>query len=225
MTTGASLLLLLSMGFFGSIHCLGMCGGLVSALSLSRPRTWWRGLIAYQFGRVMTYVLLGLLVGMAGAGLSGFGGHVVQQGLAWFAGMAMAVFGLNLAGVLPDILARPTARVSQKLGLSRLAYHLAQQARLSGWFSMGLANGLLPCGLVYAALALAMKSGDITMSALMMVCFGLGTVPAMVLAPAALQRIAPALRGWLLRAAGILLLLIGLLTIWRGSGMPLHHMG
>ncbi|MDX8408303.1 MAG: sulfite exporter TauE/SafE family protein [Mariprofundaceae bacterium] len=218
----SSYLLLFSMGLFGGLHCIGMCGGLVGALAMSRPRVWWNGLLVYQLGRIVTYALLGFLVGGIGLTLVQLGGSMIQQILAIFAGLVMVGFGLNLAGLLPDMLSRATAAISSRLGLSRLAYQLSRNEKLRGWFVMGMANGLLPCGLVYAALSLAMGSGTMTRSVLLMFAFGMGTVPAMLLAPAALRKLAPGLRGLLLRIAGVLLTLMGLLTMMRGFGM--HHM-
>lgn len=70
----SAVMLMLPMGFMGSLHCVGMCGGLVSAVSLSRERVWWSGLLLYQLGRVTTYALLGLVAGISGAALHTVGG-------------------------------------------------------------------------------------------------------------------------------------------------------
>ena len=149
-----------SMGLLGSLHCIGMCGGLVSAVAMSRPTIWWPGLFGYQIGRVTTYTLFGLVAGLFGTALGNIGGWPMLRALAVIAGVMMIVFGLNLAGWLPDPLRRFTATISQRIGLAKLAHRLAGQASLSGWYMMGLANGLLPCGLVYAALGLSLASGD-----------------------------------------------------------------
>jgi len=210
------LLLMLGMGFVGSLHCIGMCGGLVAVLSLSRPAIWWRGLVTYQAGRVATYALLGLLAGLGGMGLVGISGAWLQRSLALFAGLAMLLFALNLGGWLPDPLARITAAANRRLGLGKLVRNAAQHARARGWLMLGMANGLLPCGLVYAALAMAVASADVWDAFLMMLFFGLGTVPAMLLAPLILGKISAKLRARLLKFAAVLIAVLAMLTMLRG---------
>ncbi|MBI3901877.1 MAG: sulfite exporter TauE/SafE family protein [Nitrosomonadales bacterium] len=217
------LLLMLGMGLLGSLHCLGMCGGLVCVLSMTRPQVWWTGLFGYQMGRVSTYVLFGLVAGLFGAALAGWGGGLVLRGFAVLAGIMMVVFGLNLAGWLPDPLQRFTVAISQRIGLAGLARRFAQRASLSGWYVMGMANGLLPCGLVYAALGLALASGSVEAAMLKMALFGLGTIPAMLLAPVLVRRITPQLRGNALRIAGVVMILLGMLTMLRDGSQHSHH--
>ncbi len=217
-----SMLLMLSMGLLGSLHCIGMCGGLVSALCLSRPAVWWPGLIIYQLGRVTTYSLFGLVAGLSGAMLGEIGGWPLLRALAIVAGLLMIIFGLNLAGWLPDPLRRFTALVSQRIGLATLARRVAQRDSLSGWYLMGLSNGMLPCGLVYAALGFALASASAG-AALLMFCFGLGTIPSMLFAPALLRKLTPELRGNLLRIAGVIVVLLGVMTMLRDGTMHMQH--
>jgi sulfite exporter TauE/SafE len=217
-----SMLLMLSMGLLGSLHCIGMCGGLVSALCMSRPCIWWPGLLVYQLGRVTTYSLFGLVAGLSGAMLGEIGGLPLLRGLAIAAGLLMIIFGLNLAGWLPDPLRRFTALVGQRIGLAMLARQVAHRDSLHGWYVMGLANGMLPCGLVYAALGLALASASAG-AALLMVCFGLGTIPSMLFAPALLRKLTPELRGNLLRIAGIIVVLLGVMTMLRDGAMHMQH--
>jgi len=221
-TLPSALLLMLSLGFMGSLHCIGMCGGLVTAVSMSQPKVWWSGLLIYQCGRISTYTLLGLLVGLSGAALSAFGGDLLQRALAIFAGALMIIFALNLAGWLPDPLRRFSSWASRKTGLAQLAQRASSQARAKSWYALGLANGLLPCGLVYAALSLALASGNSYKAMLMMCVFGIGTIPAMMLAPSALHKMTPSLRTNAMRIAALILIIIGITTISR-SGMMMHH--
>ena len=216
-------LLMLTMGLLGSLHCIGMCGGLVSAVAMSRPAIWWPGLFGYQLGRVTTYTLLGLVAGLFGAALGDIGGWTMLRVLAVIAGVIMIVFGLNLAGWLPDPLRRFTAYVSQRIGLARLAHRVAGQASLSGWYLMGMANGLLPCGLVYAALGLSLASGDAAAAVGMMFFFGLGTIPSMMLAPSLIRKLSPELRGWSLRIAGVIVIVLGVMTTMRDGSMHGQH--
>lgn len=213
-----------SIGFFGSMHCIGMCGGLVTALSMSRPATWWPGLTAYQAGRVLTYSLMGLAVGLFGISLKQIGGiSQMQLILALLAGLMMITMGLNMAGWMPDPLARLAARITKGTVLARRFSHAARNATPISWFVAGMANGLLPCGLVYAALSLALAAGGIWQSTSLMTAFGLGTVPAMLLTPALVRRLTPDRRGLIMKPIGILLVVLGLVTMFRGSDW-LEHM-
>jgi len=221
----SAFLLMLSLGFMGSLHCIGMCGGLVTAVSMSRANIWWRGLLIYQFGRITTYTLLGLLVGLGGLALSAIGGNLLPRILAVVAGTLMIIFALNLAGWLPDPLRRFTTWASRKSGLAGLARRASESARAGSWYALGLANGLLPCGLVYAALSLALAAGNAYTAMLMMAAFGLGTIPAMMFVPSVLQRMTPTLRTSAMRIAAVMIIIMGVITIFRsnlGSNMAMH---
>jgi len=221
-TLPSALLIMLSLGFMGSLHCIGMCGGLVSAVSMSQAKVWWSGLLVYQFGRISTYALLGLLVGVSGVALNSFGGDLLQRALAILAGILMIIFALNLAGWLPDPLRRFSTWASRKTGLAQLAKKASTQARAGSWYTLGLANGLLPCGLVYAALSLALAANNAQAATLMMLTFGLGTIPAMMLIPSALHKMSPTLRSNAMRIAAIILMIIGVMTIWRANMHMMH---
>jgi len=222
-TLPSAMLLMFSMGFMGSLHCIGMCGGLVSAVSMSQKQVWWSGLLVYQFGRVTTYAVLGLLVGVSGAALSSYGGDILQRSLTILAGMMMLIFAMNLAGWLPDPLRRVAVWASWRIGLAQLARYVANDPRTGGWYVLGLANGLLPCGLVYAALSLALAAGDGMNAVMMMMGFGMGTIPAMLAVPALLQRMSPALRSIAMRSAAGMIFILGLMTVFR-STMYMHQM-
>jgi len=220
-----ALLLMLSMGFMGSLHCIGMCGGLVSAVSMSRSHIWWSGLLAYQFGRVSTYAGLGLLVGLSGAALSSFGGDQMQRLFAAMAGLMMMAFALNLAGWLPDPLRRFGTWASRKTGLAQLAMRVSGSGRVTGWYALGLVNGLLPCGLVYAALAMALAAGNAPGATLMMIAFGIGTIPAMMFVPSVLRGMTPSRRTVSLRIAAAIIMVFGLMMVYRSVMRPhLMHM-
>ncbi len=221
-TLPSALLLMLSLGFMGSLHCIGMCGGLVAAVSMSHTNIWWSGLGIYQLGRVTTYALLGLLVGLSGVALQAFGGDLIQRSLAIIAGVIMIIFALNLAGWLPDPLRRFSAWASRKTGLSQLAKNASSHARAGSWYTLGLANGLLPCGLVYAALSLALAANSAQTATLMMIAFGMGTIPAMMLAPSLLHKMTPSLRTKAISIAALLMIAMGLIIIFR-SPMPMMH--
>lgn len=212
------------LGLLGSMHCVGMCGGLVTTLSMVRQKIWWSGLMSYQMGRIATYSLLGLLAGMVGmvaTQLPWFSD--MQRVLTFVAGSLMILFGLHLAGWLSDPLIRIMATFSQVIGFSRWIQAASSSRMPMSWFMIGLFNGLLPCGLVYAGLALSIGSGNIATSTGMMLAFGLGTVPAMTLVPWVLKSITPKIRGNILKVAAIFVIALGVLTIIRG-GDWMHRM-
>ncbi|NWF37255.1 sulfite exporter TauE/SafE family protein [Mariprofundus sp. KV] len=214
------LLIAFSVGFFGSMHCVGMCGGLVSALSMTRPKVWWSGLAAYQFGRVTTYAMLGVVSGLIGFSLKQLGSFdQVQFFLTLFAGLIMITFGLNLAGWMPDPFARLGARAIGGLGLANRIRSAASKRTPVSWFAIGVANGLLPCGLVYAALGLSVASGGVAEAGSAMLAFGLGTIPAMMAAPALVNLLAANRRSLVLKLLGILVILLGLFTMVRGTSL------
>lgn len=189
-------------GLVGSPHCVGMCGGFAVASARGRHRGTPRLLdsSAWTFGRLTTYAVLGAIAGSVGAFVPGPGwvGTVLAAAmLVWFAG--------RLAGVVSvDTVRIP---VFSTVG-ARLLRHTSLGARLA----FGALNGLMPCGLVYAALAFPVAVGDPVFGALSMVAFGLGTTPALALAVVGLRRITAANVG-ARRALAFAVLAFGLGTL------------
>jgi sulfite exporter TauE/SafE len=160
-------------GLLGSPHCVGMCGGFSVAAPATGPA---RG-FAWSLGRVGTYALLGAAAGALGASLPGPG----WLGTA-LAGVLLIAFSLQLAGLVH----LPSAPLPGVVGA---AGRLARRADLPSRVAFGGLTGLLPCGLVYAALAFPVASGSAVVGALAMAAFGLGTVPALSVAAWGLRRI------------------------------------
>jgi sulfite exporter TauE/SafE len=185
-------------GLVGSPHCVGMCGGFAVAAS-ARGKA---GALAWSLGRLTTYATLGALAGAAGQALPGptwVGTAVAAAFLVWFAA--------KLAGVGADV-SLPIP------GLAKAGRALAGRADLPGRFAFGAVNGLLPCGLVYAALAFPVASGSALYGALAMVAFGLGTTPALAFAATGLRRLtAHSLGARRALAAGVLVLGLGSLFL------------
>ena len=207
----------LAFGTLGSVHCIGMCGPI--ALSLpgaqrDRGRFVLERLV-YNLGRAVTYTLLGALAGGVGTALSLAG---VQQALSVAVGVGMVA----IAGV--PWVRRQAQRVEQAPSafLQRVMAPLGSLYERGGVAAMGavgLLNGLLPCGFVYAALATAVTAGSVSASMGFMAAFGLGTLPAM-LGVSLLGRLADATwRARLHRFAPYGLALVGLLLILRGLGL------
>lgn len=168
-----------SLGFFGSLHCVGMCGplalmGCQSRANNSMSSTY--NALFYNLGRVTTYGFLGVIFGLIGQYLlvSNF-----QKILAISLGLAMMVsffFSVNVDSIInKSFIGKSISQYVQKL-FSFYFQHAKQYAP----FILGILNGLLPCGLVYLALAGSLTTESIWESAVFMIIFGLGTTPAMI---------------------------------------------
>jgi len=197
-------------GLLGSMHCVGMCGAFAASCTRARG-----GLAAWHTGRVATYTALGALAGAAG--------HLLP-GPAWlpaaFATVLLVWFSLALAGVVPEPRLIPPGLVTagaRAAGATSSAAHLL----------FGAVNGLLPCGLVYTALGAAVAQADPVAGGLVMLAFGLGTLPALTAAALGLRRvILSSVRRRRVFAALILitgLWMIGSRVVQSARGTPLHE--
>lgn len=213
-------LLIFAGGLLGSSHCVGMCGGFVLALGGTSQRLTANVLrqAAYGLGRVFTYTTAGVAAGYGGWRLTAATQTLVntQALLCLAAGLLLLVQGLTAAGVL---------HMSQRPGGggvclgSSLFGPLLRATRLRSVFLGGVVNGLLPCGLVYAYLALAASSGGLGRGAATMALFGLGTLPLMVLlGSCGGTLLSLAGRRGLLRGAAWCVVATGVITIGRGLG-------
>lgn len=214
----------LAAGFFGSPHCLGMCGGIVSALSFAlnqqqaKQRFYLQSL--YHLGRLLSYSLLGLLVGLLGQGLLS-----PLAGSKWpyiFTSIMMIAFGLYLAGWWRglDKLERFGAKLWQTMTPLRQRFMPINNSPRA--LAAGMLWGFLPCGLVYSALALAMTSANPLTSSAVMLAFGLGTLPMMLLAGSTAGALKQKLQqhGWR-TANGLLIMAFGIWTLLQTVIM--HH--
>lgn len=188
MLTDVSLWSALLIGFFGGVHCVGMCGGIVGALSLGlpgalrrRPLATWPYLLAYNVGRISSYCLAGALVGALGAALVDW---MFLQRAQWIlqalAALFMLALGLYLGGWWSGL-----TRVEQ-LGARLWRYiepwgrRLLPVRSVGQAFVLGMIWGWLPCGLVYSVLIWALASGSALDGAQLLLSFGLGTLPTLL---------------------------------------------
>lgn len=227
-------------GLAGSVHCAGMCGGIVSAFSVApaaRPRfpvavitlappQAWASVTraaAYNAGRIASYAAAGALAGgLAGGARTLAGLQAWQAGAYWIANLVLVVLGLYLTGAWPRL-----ARIEQ-LGqgvwrrLQPLTRHIVPLDSPLKLAAMGVLWGWIPCAMVYSVLLTAMLTGSAASGAAVMLAFGLGTLPlllAMGTAGAQLRTLLqkPAVRA----AAGLLVLGFGVLGMVRAaSGAP-----
>jgi sulfite exporter TauE/SafE len=235
---------LFALGFIGSVHCFGMCGGIAAALTHAIPeqRRARSSLLlthlCFGIGRVGSYALAGGVAGSAGlvlgrrvgsyalaGGVAGSAGLVLGKllgpagppALRCGAGLLLVALGLYVSGWWLGLrrLEELGARLWRQLAPA--LEHLRPTASLPRAIVLGLFWGWLPCGLVYGALASAVSLGRGSTGALAMLAFGLGTMPALVATGALARELPRLVRASQTRsAAGLLILLFGLWTLGAG---------
>jgi uncharacterized protein len=198
-------------GLLGGTHCVGMCGGIVGALSMGAPARW-SMLLAYNTGRILSYSAAGAMAGSLGAASLGLEGQVpARLILYFFANLMLVALGFYLLGVTKALAF--TERAGQKLWrfVQPLTRRFLPAQTVIQAFPLGLLWGWLPCGLVYSALASSLSAGSATRGSLMMLAFGLGTLPNLLLAGIVLTRLHEFVRHRLVRMfAGLMVLGFGL---------------
>jgi sulfite exporter TauE/SafE len=205
----------LIIGFLGGGHCLGMCGGLMGALTLAIPPEQ-RGqrlrlLLAYNLGRILSYSVAGLLLGLAGWAIAG---SPLVTALRVLAALLLIAMGLYLAGWWSGL----TRIEALGRGLWRYIQPLTRRfmpvTSLPRALILGALWGWLPCGLVYSTLLWAASQGNAAHSALLMLFFGLGTLPVLLATGLAAQHLSNLMRKRGIRiAAGLLVILFGFWTL------------
>lgn len=215
----STFLALFLVGLLGGTHCVGMCGGIVGALSMGAPGRWSMHL-AYNVGRILSYGLAGAIAGAVGAASLGLDSQVpMRLALYLVANLMLIALGLYLLGVTQALAF--TERAGQLLWqrLQPLTRRFLPARTVAQAFPLGMLWGWLPCGLVYSALATALSSGSAVRGGLCMLAFGLGTLPNLLLAGIVLARLNEFVRRPAVRvASGLLVLgfgLYGLLGWWR----------
>ncbi len=201
-------------GLLGSAHCIGMCGGFVLAIGSSSDRT--TGVMHQGFyfaGKTVTYTLLGAIAGAFGSALLMLSGF--QNLLSIAAGVLMLLIGLGLIGVLDRFVG--VARLAHLPAYQRALGYFLQRRTAGGTMGLGLLNGLLPCGLVYGLLVKAAATGTLLGGALTMFVFGIATIPALFVLGFTGHLVRPVWRNRLNLAGGVLVVLLGVMTIVRGT--------
>ncbi len=209
------LLSALILGLLGGGHCLGMCGGLMGALTLAIPpeqRTWrLRLLLAYNLGRILSYTCAGLLVGLAGWAVANSPAAMLLRVIA---GLLLIAMGLYLAGWWSGLTRVEIIGHHLWRHLQPIASRLMPVSSLPRALILGAIWGWLPCGLVYSTLLWASSQGSPSSSALLMLAFGLGTWPVLLATGMAAEHLTALLRQRGVRiASGLLVILFGLWTL------------
>ncbi len=208
-------------GLVGSLHCIGMCGPIAIALPLGNKGWLHRvaGGVTYNLGRIITYALLGAVFGLLGQGIEMAG---LQRWASIVIGAAMVL------SVFFPMLFKGKARLEQFL--FGYAGRMISKFRklftinsLPSLFLIGLLNGLLPCGLVYVAIAGALNTNDLLNGVLFMAIFGLGTLPVMLAIPLLGNLIGTGIRKRYNHVLSTIVVLIGLLFILRGMSLGIPY--
>lgn len=218
-------------GLLGSTHCIGMCGGIVGALTMGLPDTTRQSslkllpyLLTYNTGRLLSYSLAGLIIGLLTSSVSGFFqvGSFPIGGIV--GGLFMVALGIYIGGWLQTMkpleqLGGHFWRLIEPIGRRFMPVRSPGQALGLGFFW-----GWLPCGLVYSTLALAATSGDAVKSALLMLAFGVGTLPMLLAMGGFAEKLQRFTRHkWTRYIAGILLIAFGAMILTKALGGGHKH--
>lgn len=223
----------MSLGFLGSFgHCVGMCGPLTVAFSLSQQQETtklWKQLSFHgllNLGRIVSYAFVGAGIGalgsvlLAGGQLAGIGSSL-RQIMTTLTGLMLIWFGI--VQIKPDFLPRlPVLHPLQGSWHQRLSGGMTKLSLQTRWwtpFLLGSVWGLIPCGFLYAAQIKAAATGSLWLGAATMLAFGLGTMPMMLGVGVSASRLSADKRSQLFRLGGWVTLAIGILTLLRTDAM------
>ncbi len=217
------------------MHCVGMCGAIVLAYSsqgiptsVSKISTL-ASHLTYNAGRVLSYVVVGAIFGLAGRGTMTIRG--VGEWFSLIVGALLIVAGVILLRVIPF------AQLDESLPLVNASRSILQRLyrasfgalvalpKLESKFYIGLLTPLLPCGLLYSMFLKAAETGSAVKGGLTLALFGLGIVPALVATGFASTFLSEKLRQWGDKLAAVTIILMGLTLLTRGLGIPLPWMG
>jgi sulfite exporter TauE/SafE len=211
----------LILGLVGSLHCVGMCGPIALALPLDKS-SWAKKLLgtgAYSLGRIITYSTMGAVFGFIGQGIEMAG---FQRWFSIIFGIIM-ILSVFFPFLFKDkkVLDRWLAKLSGGL-IRRFKKYFAKRS-LYSLLVIGLLNGLLPCGLVYVAIVGAINTNSVIGGALFMALFGLGTSPLLAGVSIAGHLLGPKARKRVNRLIPILVVIMGILFILRGSNLGIKY--
>lgn len=204
-------------GLLGGVHCAGMCGGIVASLSFSARGPVVGRQLAFNVGRIGAYSAAGALVG--GFGMF-FGALAAQTALFVLANALMVLLGLYIAGWGRIVLKLEAAGRGLWRRIEPRARRLFPIDSTPKAFAAGLLWGWVPCGLVYSMLALALASGDSANGAMVMASFGLGTLPTLLTAGLAAQKLSTFRRhAWIRYPAAVAIIAMGVVGLARMPGL------
>ena len=211
-----------TIGFLGSLHCVGMCGPIAFALPLNRSsnQSLWLGTIIYNLGRLSTYATLGFVFGILGYGLA-FAGFQQKLSILIGVGMIVLIISPMLFSKVPKFFSK------WNLWLGAVKGALSKRfgsSSFSNLFSIGLLNGLLPCGLVYLGIAGSAAMGSALSGSAFMVFFGIGTIPLLLSVSLFKANLSLGLRNRFKQLRPLLLLIIATLFVLRGMNLGIPYL-
>ena len=212
---------IIAIAFVGSFgHCIGMCGGIVMAYSTAKVDSGWSRLtqinahILYSLGRVLTYTILGVMFGYLG-GVATFSNHA-NGFLLIFAGIAMVLTGASLLGKIKFLTIIEHSLSANAWYQNTFKAMLKSQSLIS-FFILGMLNGLMPCGFVYFFAITAASTADPLWGGLVMLLFGLSTIPALFSLGFFVGLFKQSsFRALMVKLAAIAVVIYGLLTVYNG---------
>lgn len=214
-----------TLGFLGSLHCVGMCGPIAMALPLGNKPLWYRiaGGLLYNIGRVTTYGVMGAAFGLMGRQfiLAGF-----QQWMSIVLGVLILVL-LGIPYILPQ-------KVQSQIGLTKIISPVISKIKnslvklfgkqsLTALYGIGVLNGFLPCGLVYMGIAGALATSTPANGSLFMMFFGLGTIPAMLSITQLASFVTLAFRQKVQKVVPLFVACMAVVLIMRGMNMGIPY--
>lgn len=206
----------------GAAHCVAMCGGFSLGLVKSgQPARSLQAMLLYHAGKIFTYVFLGGLAGALGVAIQSSGAFLdAQRALSLVAGVLLLLTGLQTLQLAPwfNLLPRVTQALWVGPTLGPLLGSFSDPRASLGPLYLGLFNGFLPCGLVYAFTLKAVTTGSLAEGMLTMLAFGLGTVPALLALGLSGVWLAPRLQKRMMLLSGLLVLILGGIMVLRGIG-------
>jgi sulfite exporter TauE/SafE len=223
--SSAPLLAMLLSGLAGGFgHCINMCGPVVGVLSVGETRKGILHLLLYNLGRITTYTILGAMVGLSGSFLVLTASiEHLQKAIMIIAGLSIILMGLSTAEWLPLPSSTKNCKPGSSLMQKIMALFKAPRS-IGSYYPMGIVLGFLPCGLTYTALLAAARAAmeaenafaGMLQGALMMLLFGIGTAPALILVGKVVNTISNKARKWFYRVASLIMIATGVWFVVSG---------
>jgi len=226
-------------GFFGSMHCVGMCGAIVLAYSSQQPSQSIPTLstfsyhLAYNIGRILSYTIVGGIFGFIGGGISGL--KAIAQWFSFIGGIVLIILGIYSLKIIP-VFQSQTSFITSKRNNRFLLFiyrsifvNLIASPSIESKFYVGLLTPLLPCGLSYSMFIKAASTMDPITGALVMFFFGVGIAPALILTGIASSFFSKRMRNIGEKLAALTVIIMGIMLITHGvpvhsSSSHMHHM-